>query len=258
MSNEKYIILCLMNGSVSGPCEAKPNGPHSCLAYRISRAELKHCEEYEDLSQRLHAPGVYFMFGHDDDESKENKVAERDFVYIGEGKDVLYRVRQPHQFEDDGNRYWQDVVFVVADGYFDKGKIEYLEKRFLEIAKKADRYTIVNANKLENSKTSISKMDHVTLEDIIEDVRLLLFSLGYRVLEPQPSRTNIAKEDYLFSSRQTRNGNKGEKATGVRKEDGFWVLKGSFIHPFTANYLPSGYKALREQYKSLIKNQLLW
>lgn len=254
MANGKSIILHLMNGSVSGLCKAEQDD-HTTLAYRIPRAELKHCEKYEGLSRQLHTPGVYFMFGQDYVSDNDN-IPGRDFVYIGEGKDVLQRVRRSHPFEDEsnGNRSWKDVIILVAEGFFDKGKILYLEKRFLQLAKKAGRYHIVNSNKLDKSETDVAPHVRDTLEDIIENARLLLFSLGgYSVLEPQPSRTNIAEEDYLFFSRKTKNG-VIFNATGVLKEDGFWVLKDSFV---SKNYKPQGYRGLREQYKNFIKNQKL-
>lgn len=247
----------LTDHSVTGFCEAlRESRPWQ--AYRIPRRELKNCDDEEELYALLHSPGVYFMFGQYDESAIKDKLS-RDFVYIGEGTDVLRRIRIQHTFEKEGKGSWQDVVVLVAvRSYFDETKIKYLEKRFIDIANKTRRYDLVNENKLANSNNKPLKHDLDTLEEIIEDTKLFLFHLGHRVLEPQPSQTNIAEEDKLFFSwshsktASTSAEITSGKAIGVRKEDGFWVLKGSVISKKTANYLPSGYKELREQNKKKI------
>ncbi len=256
MPCERKINTYVLGDSESGTCVAGRD-TRICLAYRIPRLELKGCDKkYGEKSKPLHTPGVYFMLGREDETG-------RDFVYIGEGTDVLKRIRGPHDFDKNGKRYWQDVIVIVTDRpYFDKDKIKYLEKRFIKLAKEAGRYHVVNTNTLENTKSSVSESDCDTLEEMIGDIRLLLFSLGDRVLVPQPSQTSIAEEDMLFfswsHSKTTSTGTDiitSGKAIGVRKEDGFWVLKGSIISKTDKKYLPSGYQKLREQYKDLINKK---
>ena len=254
-SRKKDKHIYILGDSESGTCVAGQE-TRICLAYKIPRLELKGYEKkFGEKSKLLHTPGVYFMLG------REDKTG-RDFVYIGEGTDVLKRIRGPHDFDKNGKRYWQDVIVIVTDRpYFDKDKIKYLEKRFIELAKNAGRFQVVNTNTLENTKTSVSESDRETLEEMIGDIRLLLFSLGDRVLVPQPSQTSIAEEDKLFFSwSHSKTASTGTeitsgKAVGVRKEDGFWVLKNSVISKKTANYLPTGYKELREQNKQLINKK---
>lgn len=47
---------------------------------------------FVDLTE-LNAPGVYFLSGRDDSTWQQ-------FIYIGEGDDVLKRLTQPHTFEN--------------------------------------------------------------------------------------------------------------------------------------------------------------
>jgi hypothetical protein len=238
------------DGSETGLCEAQ-HGSQGCLAYRIPRAELQHCANHKDFSKLSIMPGVYFMFGQLDEKENGNNV-KHEFVYIGESMTVLNRIRIPHDFETKKRIYWQDVIVLVSERFFNETRIKYLEKRFIEISKKADRCLIINANTLENSNNTPSERDLDALEKIIEEAKLFLFHLGHRVLEPLPSSTNIAEEDRLFLSTKTRKGEKIE-AFGVMKEDGFWLLQGSSVCREVQNYLPQGYKNLREKYKGMVK-----
>ena len=248
MAEEKTIFLHITDGSESRLCKAELEF-WSGLAFKIPRTELKSCDKNEEWSKLLHAPGIYFMFGNEDESDNQDK-AGRSFVYIGQGEeDVLTRVRQKHDFEKKERHYWHEVVILVSDRSFLNGKTKYLEKRFIQIAKEVDRFDLINTQ-----QASITKVDN-GLEVFIKDARLVLFHLGYNVLEPLPSSTRIAEEDYLYLSKKDW---KGKKATGVRKEDGFWVLKGSYINSEEADYLSPGYKSLRTEYKSLIdKNNIL-
>ena len=250
-----FIKDYLVNGSVTGLCVAQKRFRPS-QAYRIPRAELKHCDKDKEWFNALHSPGVYFMFGQNDKSSVQDK-ASSDFVYIGEGTDVLKRIRIEHNFEKEGKGYWQDVIVLVAGSHFNETIIKRLEKLFIRIAENAGRYDVMNSNKMLNKKKNDdSDDDPGSLKETVEEAKLLLFHLGHRVLEPQPSRTNIAEEDYLFFSRKTKNG-EIVYATGVRKEDGFWVLKDSVVSKDIAKYLSPGYKGLRKQYERFIKKQKL-
>ncbi len=76
MSCEEKINTYILGVSVSGPCVAERDN-RICLACKIPRSELKCCDKkYERVSEKLHTPGVYFMFVRED--------AGLDFVYIGE------------------------------------------------------------------------------------------------------------------------------------------------------------------------------
>lgn len=82
------------------------------------------------------------------------------------------------------------------------------------------------------------------------NAQIVMPALGHKALEPQPSHDNGEKqEDLLYFSRSH---GKGGKATGKLEDDGFWVLKGSYIYPEAADYLPAGVKKAREQHAAII------
>ncbi len=235
------IEIFLMDGETSGRWKAKLSNWNG-VAYKIPRKMFKECEKIEELK----APGVYFLFGLNND-------SEGKFVYVGESDTVLTRIMQPHVFEKDGSFWTEAVIFLTPDETLDKAKVKYLENRFHEIVMSSGRYVVKNGNTPKQSpvKDTIKSM----LEKFIVNTRLVMPSLGHDVFEPQPSDYKEETGDLLYLS---RNNGKGGKAEGRIENDGFWVLKGSYIFPETASYLPSGVLKLREKYKNKIdKNGIL-
>jgi len=84
------------------------------------------------------------------------------------------------------------------------------------------------------------------------NTQLIIPALGHKVFEPQPSADEDEPDELLYFS---RNQGKGGRATGKIADDGFWVLKGSYIYPKMADYLPSGVVKARQRYVDLIDNQ---
>ena len=239
----KSIVLYLMDGTGAGIKQAKLSN-WDCISYQIPRGYLKNCEDLP----ALHTPGVYFLFGRDDESGKK-------FVYVGEGDDALKRILQAHTFEKDGSYWTEAVIFVTPDGSLDKAKIKYLENRFHSIVIEANRYIVKNSST--PTKSTIMKMTMDTLEEFIMNAELIMPALGHKVFEPQPSANQDTFNNYelLYFS---RNKGKGGKATGKIADDGFWVLKGSYIYPEVAVYVQSGVANARKQYADQIdKNGIL-
>lgn len=234
----KSINLYLMDGTASGRWQAdlsKWNG----RAFKIPRRDLKDSQDLTDLN----SPGVYFLFGKDDESGKP-------FIYVGEADDVLKRLLQPHTFEKDGSYWTEAVAFVTPDGTLEKGRVKYLENRFYTIAAEAKRYIVKNGNTPKQSP--MPKQIRDLLEGFIINVRLILPALGYLAFEPQPSEDDhdpSDEDDFLYFN---RNHGKGGNAIGKITSDGFWVLKGSYIFPKLADYVASGIKKAREQYADRI------
>ena len=244
MALGKRIDLYLMDGTADGRWQATLSN-WNCNAYKIPRSELKHCDDLHDL----HGPGVYFLFGRDNE-------SERQFVYVGEGDDALKRIQQPHSFEKDDS-YWTEAVILVTPNdsldSLNKATIKYLENRFHKIAVDSGRYIIKNGNT--PNQPSVPKKISDVLEEFILNTRLVMPALGHKVFEPQPSSKPVTKDDLLYFS---RNKGKGGCATGKLTEDGFWVLKGSYIFPVIADYVQPGVVKARQQYAPFIdKNGIL-
>ena len=94
----KVIKLFLMDGT--------PNGRWMCelsnwtgIAYKIPRNMVKESENREELS----APGVYFLFGRDDEKDKP-------LVYIGEAENIIKRLKQHLDKKDN----WNEVIAFIS------------------------------------------------------------------------------------------------------------------------------------------------
>ena len=234
----KSITLYLMDGTASGRWQAELSNWNG-KAYKISRNDLKDCSDIDDLN----APGVYFLFGKDDE-------SEKKFVYVGEADDVLKRLLQPHTFEKDGSYWTEAVAFVTPDGTLEKGRVKYLENRFYMIVSEANRFIVKNGNTPKQSPMPRQVRD--LLEGFIINVRLVLPALGYPVFEPQPSSdgNDVSGDEELLYFK--RNNGKGGDAVGKITSDGFWILKGSYICPDIASYTSSGIKKARKKYADII------
>lgn len=236
----KSIDMYLMDGTATGRWQATLSN-WNCSSYKIQRGDLKNCDDLPELR----APGVYFLFGRDDESGQQ-------FVYVGEGDDVLKRILQAHTFEKDGSYWTEAVILVTPDGSLDKAKIKYLENRFHRIVIETNRYIVKNGNTPPQSPVQRKIRD--MLEEFIMNTQLIMPALGHKVFEPQPSadQDSVDESELLFFS---RNKGKGGQATGKVADDGFWVLKGSYIFPTVADYVPPGVAKARERYADLINNQ---
>ena len=238
----KNIEVYLMDGEASGRWQANLSN-WNCNAYKIPRSAFKNLDDLPEL----YSPGVYFLFGRDDESGKA-------FVYVGEGDNVAKRIQQPHGFEKDGSYWTEAVIYVTPDGTLDKARIKYLENRFHSIVVDADRYIVKNGNT--PAQSQVQKKVKDMLEEFIINARLVMLVLGHKAFEPQPSATKDTSADSLLYF--SRNQGKGGKATGKISDDGFWVLKGSFINPQVASYVPSSIVKMRQLYKGHIdKNGIL-
>lgn len=239
----KTINLYLMDGKVNGRWEARLSNWNG-IAYKIPHEMVKRCDDLSEISD----PGVYLLFGIDDETGKS-------FVYVGEADDALKRLRQYHGFDKNGQNYWTEaVVFTTTDHSLEKGRVKYLENRLYTLAKQAKRYLVKNGNT--PKKSPVPRQIQDQLEEFILYAKLILPALGHKVLEPLASSDNDNKEDEIFIF--AKNHGKVAESKGKISSDGFWVLKGSYIYPNVAAYLPDFIKRKREEYTELIdKNNIL-
>ncbi|SHE60123.1 protein of unknown function [Bacteroides luti] len=136
------------------------------------------------------------------------------------------------------------------DNNLNKAHVKYLESRLYEIAKDTDRYNLTNSNS--PTKSSISESDQSEMEEFIENIKLLVNSLGFKIFEPL-RKASINKEEeekntfYIKAAR-------GANATGQSTSDGFVVFKDSAIADSTTNSFPQNWEKLRS---TLIKNKII-
>lgn len=98
----------------------------------------------------------------------------------------------------------------------------------------------------------MSRQTRDLLEEFITNALLITPTLGYMAFESlkeQVAQDKNELEELLYFA---RNHGEGGNATGKLSNEGFWVLRGSFIYPEVASYCPQGVKRLREQYADSI------
>lgn len=192
--------------------DGDPNGRMSCelsnwtgKAYKIPRIKVKDCSDRDDLG----STGVYLLFGKDEE--------GKDIVYIGEAEAILKRLNQQLNQKD----FWNEtIVFVSKDENLNKAHIKYLENRLHEIATAANRYKIENS--IIPTQSSISESDRAEMEEFIENIKLLVNTLGHKVFEEKRDFRPKQKQQ-IFYIKAAR----GADAQGEPSSDGFVVFKGS-------------------------------
>lgn len=212
----KSIELFLVNGTADSLITAELSNWNG-KAIKIPRIEVTSCKR-EDITQA----GVYFLFCKEDDGS--------DSVYIGEAENVKDRLIQhlrDYQAEKE-KYYWSTaVIFVGRD--LNKALIRYLENRFVEIARNSKRYIVLTKNTYRNTVMKESQI--AVMEEFIDNVKILINALGYKLLEPFSQVESSASETddeilYLTSG--------SAKATGKVTTEGFVVFEDAIVNEKTS------------------------
>jgi len=188
---------------------------------------IKKSEDRRELA----SPGVYFLFGYD-----ENK--ERPQVYIGEAEDILKRLKQHLDKKDNWN---EAIAFISKDENLNKAHIKYLEHRFYSIAKESSRYTVDNSNT--PTKSSVSEPEQAELEEFIHNAKILINALGHKTFEKIADGQTEPSSDQTVFVLSAGDG----KAYGVRTTDGFVLLSGSSIHETSSESLSNAIRRKVEQ-----------
>lgn len=229
MSYGKSIELFLVNGTADSLITAELSNWNG-KAIKIPRIEVTSCKR-EDITQA----GVYFLFCKEDDGS--------DSVYIGEAENVKDRLIQhlrDYQAEKE-KYYWSTaVIFVGRD--LNKALIRYLENRFVEIARNSKRYIVLTKNTYRNTVMKESQI--AVMEEFIDNVKILINALGYKLLEPfsqVESPASEADDEMLFLTSGSA------KATGKVTTEGFVVFEDAIINEKTSTKsLSAGMQKLRQ------------
>ena len=95
-------------------------------------------------------------------------------------KDRLVQHLRDYQSEKE-KFYWNTaVIFVGRD--LNKALIRYLENRFVEIARSCKRYMVLTKNTYRNTVMKESQV--AVMEEFVDNVKILINALGYKVLDP--------------------------------------------------------------------------
>ena len=226
----KTIELFLVNGTADSLITAELSNWNG-KAIKIPRIEVVACNR-DDISQA----GVYFLFCKEDDGS--------DSVYIGEAENVKERlVQHLRDYQAEKEKYYWNTAVIFIGRDLNKALIRYLENRFVEIARNCKRYVVLTKNTYRNTVMKESQI--AVMEEFVDNVKVLINALGYKVLEPLLQAGNdvtTSEGEELF----IKSGNAA--ATGMVTSEGFVVLKGSTVNEKTsAKSLSAGIKKLRDR-----------
>ena len=212
MAYGKTIELFLVNGTADSLIIAELSNWNG-KAIKIPRIEVSSYNR-DDITQA----GVYFLFCKEDDGS--------DSVYIGEAENIKERLVQhlrDYQSEKE-TYYWSTaVVFIGRD--LNKALIRYLENRFVEIARASKRYLVLTKNTYRNTVMKESQV--AVMEEFVDNVKILINALGYKVLEPfvqMDASTTSVDDELLYIKSGSVN------ATGKVTTEGFVVFAGATVN----------------------------
>ena len=231
MSFGKSIELFLVNGTADSIVTAELSNWNG-KAIKIPRIEVPSCKRDD-----IRGVGVYFLFCKEDDGS--------DSVYIGEAENIKDRlVQHIHDSQNDKEKYYWNTAVLFTGSDLNKALIRYLENRLVEIAKDSKRYKVLTKNTYKNTVMKESQVS--AMEEFIENIKVLINALGYKVLEPFASKapagtTSDVSEEYTLSIGTA-------SATGVVTSEGFVVYKGAVINSTPAKSINPGVIKLRDAY----------
>lgn len=234
MAYGKSIELFLVNGTADSLITAELSNWNG-KAIKIPRTEVKDCNR-DDVK----GTGVYFLFCKEDDGS--------DSVYIGEAENVIDRLNQHlRDFQSDKEKYYWNTAVIFVGRDLDKALIRYLENQFVRMARESKRYTVLTKNTYQNTVLKESKI--AAMDEFIDNVRIIINTLGYKVLESIPQAT----DDTTYFYCRGNNSN----AKGFLSSNGFTIVKGSIVSDHTVDSFElraNTYFKLRNQ---LIKNNVI-
>lgn len=117
-------------------------------------------------------PGVYLLF--------EARLGDsKPLAYVGESENVADRLTNHDRQKD----FWNEVViFSSKDENLTKAHVKFLESTLVGLARQADRYELENGNT--PTESSLPRADRDAMAEFVENIRMVLGTLGYPVLEP--------------------------------------------------------------------------
>lgn len=187
--------------------------------------------------------GVYFLVGDDPEQPTKTR------VYIGEGDSVVDRIKS--HAKDSAKDFWNRACLVTSkDMNLTKAHVRYLENRFIDLTKQADRANVANGN--DPSPKALPESDIADMEFFISQVQVVLPVVGFDFLRPKAKpplsdgipvsapATTSSLELVLSSSKH------GYEARAIELDGEFTVLAGSRATT-KSDFVSNGYGPLRQQ-----------
>ena len=216
MAYGKSIELFLVNGTADSLIIAELSNWNG-KAIKIPRIEVSSCDR-DDFTQA----GVYFLFCKEDDGS--------DSVYIGEAENLKERlVQHLRDYQSEKEKYYWNTAVMFIGRDLNKALIRYLENRFVEIARSSKRYIVLTKNTYRNTVMKESQI--AIMEEFVDNVKILINVLGYKVLESFSqvvSSASAVDDELLFITSGSAN------STGKVTPEGFVVFAGTTVNEKTS------------------------
>jgi len=201
----KTITIFLIDGEPNGLKTAELSNWVG-QAVVIPRNKLREAKTRPECNK----PAVYFLI------VKESEEALLSSVYIGEAENLWSRLST----HDSNKDFWQAAIaFVSKDNNLTKAHVKYLESRCLSIAKSISRCILQNTT--ESVLPNLSESDAAEMEEYLENLKILLASLGYPIFQ-EPVMRKDKEAGLLFYCK-----GKGAIGEGRMTNEGFIVYKGS-------------------------------
>lgn len=213
----KQVKLFLVDGTPGGLRTAEItnwtghvlSAPRSDLAALLKREEV----------QRT---GVYLLLGDDETAVGDTR------CYIGEADDIATRLRQ--HANDPNKAFWDRVVVITSkDTNLTKSHGRYLESRLIQLAKQADRVSLVNGTAPPTPK--LPEADASDMEYFIGQLQIMLPVLGVNAIRVRQTPTAAATQP-AESPVFTLNNPRSRVHASAQQIDGeFTLLAGSQVVP---------------------------
>lgn len=230
MAYGKSIELFLANGTADSLITAELSNWNG-KAIKIPRIEVSDCKR-DDIK----GAGVYFLFCKEEDDS--------DSVYIVESETIQERLNQHiRDYNADKEKFYWTTAVIFLGRDLNKALIRYLEDRFVQIARESKRYKVLTKNTY--GKTVMKESQTAAMEEFIDNVRILINALGYKVLEPtvhnDPNST--VDDEALFLNLGNASGK------GMITTEGFVLFAGAVLNEKTSEKsLSKGAATLRKKH----------
>ena len=201
-------------------------------AIACPRGRFAELTKWEEVKR----PGIYFLF-----ERQASDIGNK--AYIGESENVIKRLIDHERNKD----FWNEVViFTSKDENLTKSHIKYLESRLVAMGIECQRYKLENANT--PTESNLPRADKDAMEEFIHNLRIIIGTLGHKLLDPIKSSATIEE---IINTKSTIGIPlffciKNLKAQGQMTDDGFLLLAGSDFAPTTNLSMPGNTKKIRD------------
>lgn len=229
----KTIEMFLVNGSAEGIVTAELSNWNG-KAIKLPRNEVAECTRDD-----VQGVGVYFLFCPEADGSGS--------VYIGEAENVLKRLKQHLRDYKSGSEsyYWNTaVVFIGRD--LNKALIRYLEDKLVHIARECGRDRVLTKATYD---TTLKEAQRASMEEFIDNIKVLLSAMNYRVLTPMPQVSESTNVLYCKGA--------GANGKGFVSSNGFTVLADSRVSDHVVESLKTRGKSYWKLRERLISERVI-